>query len=429
MGCLKDVESRLKAVFDAAVDGIITINQYGIIEEVNLAACRLFGYSPDELICKNVNILMPFEHSRNHDQYLQNYQNTGVAKIIGIGREVEGKMKSGEIFPFWLAVIEVKLEQRTIYSGFIHDMSEIKNAENKLKSMNEDLEQKVMERTYELENAINQLLSLNRQLEDEITNKILVQNILKDRESALEKSLAKERELGEMKSRFVSMASHEFRTPLSTIQSSVSLINRYTGSEQQSLREKHIIKIKSSVTHLTGILNDFLSMNRLEEGKITATFEVFNLFDLCNEVIDELGPIFKINQNIICRWQEDEILPKENVNTDRKILKNIIINLLSNAIKYSDENGVIICIMSTRESKIMISVKDNGIGIPDEELKHLFDRFFRASNAVNIEGTGLGLNIVKKYVEMLEGQISFESKLYEGSTFSVAIPDITVEKI
>ena len=179
MGSLKDTELRLKAIFDAAVDGIITINQSGIIEEVNKASSKLFGYEPEEIIGRNVNILMPFEQSRNHDQYLQNYHTTKAAKIIGIGREVEGKKKNGDVFPFWLAVIEVRLEKRTIYSGFIHDMSEIKNAETKLRSMNEDLEKKVVERTYELENAVNQLLSLNRQLEDEITNKIIIQNILK----------------------------------------------------------------------------------------------------------------------------------------------------------------------------------------------------------------------------------------------------------
>ncbi len=423
MGSLKDTELRLKAIFDAAVDGIITINQSGIIEEVNKASSKLFGYEPEEIIGRNVNILMPFEQSRNHDQYLQNYHTTKAAKIIGIGREVEGKKKNGDVFPFWLAVIEVRLEKRTIYSGFIHDMSEIKNAETKLRSMNEDLEKKVVERTYELENAVNQLLSLNRQLEDEITNKIIIQNILKERESDLEKSLAKERELGELKSRFVSMASHEFRTPLSTIQSSVSLINRYINTEQQFQREKHITKIKSSVTHLTGILNDFLSINRLEEGKLTTSYESFNPFDLCREVIEELKPISKINQNIICHIQNDNIIKRKKVNSDRKIFKNILINLISNAIKYTDDNGIIICSISTGQSSITFSVKDNGIGIPGHDQKHLFDRFFRASNAVNIEGTGLGLNIVKKYVEMLDGTITFESKLYEGSTFSIILPD------
>ena len=423
MNSLKDTELRLKAIFDAAVDGIITINQSGIIEEVNKAASILFGYDPKEITGKNVNVLMPFEHSRNHDRYIQNYQKSKVARIIGIGREVEGKKKSGEVFPFWLAVIEVNLESKTIYTGFIHDLSEIKTAENKLRSMNEDLEKKVIERTYELENAVNQLLSLNRQLEDEITKKIRAQNKLKEREIALEKSLAKERELGELKSRFVSMASHEFRTPLSTIQSSVSLINRYTTSEQQTQREKHIVKIKSSVTHLTGILNDFLSMNKVEEGKLSVVYEHFDPYELCQSVIDELKTILKQNQTIIFQPLPDSGTNNKKINSDPKILKNILINLISNAIKYTDENGVIICTLVVYKEFITFSIKDNGIGIPDEDQKHLFDRFFRASNAVNIEGTGLGLNIVRKYVEILDGSISFVSRLYDGSTFTIEIPD------
>ena len=419
MNSNSDYKLRLKAIFDAAVDGIIIINQRGIIEEVNGASCRLFGYEASEMIGNNVNILMPMEHSKMHDSYLHSYKETRHAKIIGKGREVEGKKKNGEVFPFWLAVIEVSLENRTIYTGFIHDLTEIKNAEHKLKTMNENLEKKVVERTYELENAVNQLLSLNRQLEEEITNRIKTQSKLRDRESELEKSLAKERELGELKSRFVSMASHEFRTPLSTILSSVSLIGRYTETDQQANRDKHINKVKSSVTHLTGILNDFLSMNKLEEGKITSNIESFDVIELSKEVVEELKTILKINQQIISDCDFSENL----VTSDRKILKNILINLISNAIKYSDENGIINYCMKANKTYIEFSVSDNGIGIPDEDQKHLFDRFFRASNVINIEGTGLGLNIVKKYVEILNGEISFTSKLYDGTTFNVKIPN------
>jgi len=420
-----DSELRLKAIFDAAVDGIIIIDRRGIIEEANASACGLFGYDISEITGKNVNILMPAEHSKQHDSYLQAYQQSGHAKIIGLGREVEGKKKNGDIFPFWLAVIEINLENRIIYTGFIHDLTGIKNAEKNLKTMNENLEKKVVERTYELENAVNQLLSLNRKLEDEISNRIKAQNKLRERETELEKSLVKERELGELKSRFVSMASHEFRTPLSTILSSVSLIGRYTESDQQANRDKHIHKVKSSVTHLTGILNDFLSMNILEEGKISSVIENFDLEVLSHEVVEELRTILKSNQQIVI----EKKLIEEQVWSDKKILKNILINLLSNAIKYSDNNGIIKFIMYADDQSIVISIIDNGIGIPDEDQRHLFDRFFRASNVINIEGTGLGLNIVRKYIEILKGEISFTSKLYEGTTFTIKIPNQHFKKI
>ena len=419
MNDYQDAVIRLQAIFDDAVDGIIIIDSRGIIEEVNKSACVLFGYNEDELVKKSINMLMPQKEAVRHDGYLHNYQQSRIPKIIGIGREVTGKRKSGEEFPFWLAVNEVRLNDRTIYTGFIHDLSEIKNAERRLQMLNEELEKKVIARTYELENVVNQLLALNKQLEEEINIKIKIQQQLKDREAELEKSLLLERELGELKSRFVSMASHEFRTPLSTVLSSVSLIGRYTESDQQANREKHINRVKSTVAHLTAILNDFLSMNKLEEGRIQTFFEDFDPIELFHEVIEEMKTILKPNQQLINLHSTNGML----VRSDRRIIKNTLINLISNAIKYSKENGKINCNISVNEKVLDFSVSDEGIGIPDEDQKHLFDRFFRASNVTNIEGTGLGLNIVKKYLEMLDGEISFVSKLYIGTTFNVSIPN------
>ena len=419
MNDYQDAVIRLQAIFDDAVDGIIIIDSRGIIEEVNKSACVLFGYNENELVTKSINMLMPHKEAVRHDGYIQNYQQSRIPKIIGIGREVTGKRKSGEEFPFWLAVNEVRLNDRTIYTGFIHDLSEIKNAEKRLQMLYEELEKKVIARTYELENVVNQLLALNKQLEEEINIKIKIQQQLKDREAELEKSLLLERELGELKSRFVSMASHEFRTPLSTVLSSVSLIGRYTESDQQANREKHINRVKSTVAHLTAILNDFLSMNKLEEGRIQTFFEDFDPIELFQEVVEEMKTILKPNQQLIYKQNTNGILVK----SDRKILKNTLINLISNAIKYSKDDGTIDCTMTVDESIIVFTVTDEGIGIPDEDQKHLFDRFFRASNVTNIEGTGLGLNIVKKYLEMLDGEISFISKLYIGTTFNIKIPN------
>ncbi|MFN8339917.1 MAG: HAMP domain-containing sensor histidine kinase [Saprospiraceae bacterium] len=276
----------------------------------------------------------------------------------------------------------------------------------------------MVERTYELENVVNQLLALNKQLEDEISIKMKIQQQLKDRELELENSLKKEKELGELKSRFVSMASHEFRTPLATITSSASLISRYTEHDQQANREKHINRVKSSVTHLTGILNDFLSMNKLEEGHINTNFETFDPSELCIEVVEELHSLLKKDQHIECKHEPDIGM----IYTERKILKNTFINLISNAIKYTKDDGKIHCTLVVTNDQLEFTVKDNGIGIPEEDQKHMFERFFRASNVTNIEGTGLGLNIVKKYIEILHGDITFESKLYHGTTFKVVIP-------
>ncbi len=214
------------------------------------------------------------------------------------------------------------------------------------------------------------------------------------------------------------MASHEFRTPLSTIMSSASLISKYVNEEQNERREKHINRIKTAVNNLTGILNDFLSLSKIEEGKIEVHISPIILEELCLETIDELKGLLKSGQTIE-HIQEDTIGSFE---TDLRILKNILFNLLSNAIKYSGPETTIRCKTFSEAENLCFEIIDEGIGIPEEDQKHLFSRFFRASNVENIQGTGLGLNIVKKYVELLGGNISFTSTHGKGTTFIVKIP-------
>ncbi|MBB6462439.1 sensor histidine kinase [Flammeovirga kamogawensis] len=248
---------------------------------------------------------------------------------------------------------------------------------------------------------------------------VVMLNITQQRkaESEIRKSLQKERELSELKSRFVSMASHEFRTPLSTIMSSVSLISRYTSEEYHEKRNKHIKRIKSSVNNLTQILNDFLSISKLEEGKSLVHKSTLKVDDFIEGLCDEMSPVKKQGQKIIIKHTGDTL-----IKTDAQILKNIIINLLSNAIKYSGHGSRIWVDSCIDEDNLQIRIKDEGMGIPEKDQVHLFDRFFRAENAMNIQGTGLGLNIVNKYLEMLNGKISFESIEDKGTTFSITIP-------
>lgn len=234
----------------------------------------------------------------------------------------------------------------------------------------------------------------------------------------LEQSLQKEKEINEMKSRFVSMASHEFRTPLSTILSSTSLIQKYIEKEQYESTEKHINRIKNSVKGLTEILNDFLSSDKLESKKINVNPCLFNYTKWVLEMTEELQTICKEGQTIkpVIKSINEDII------ADANILKNIIYNLLSNAIKYSGENQDIEFISEITDNELSIQVKDYGIGIPKVEQNNIFNRFFRAQNATNIKGTGLGLNIVKSYIDLLDGNITFESEEYKGTTFSLKIP-------
>jgi signal transduction histidine kinase len=238
--------------------------------------------------------------------------------------------------------------------------------------------------------------------------------ILEKSRDDLENALSKEKELSDLKTRFVSMASHEFRTPLSTILSSASLVAKYVLSEEQDKRDKHIQRIRSAVSNLTDILNEFLSIGRLEEGKIQLNISVFNLKDQALLVCNEMKTILKPGQRI-----RNTHKGQASVQLDLSMLRNILINLISNALKFSPEDSIIEVETEVNEKHILISVQDHGIGISDDDKKHLFERFFRGKNATNIQGTGLGLHIVSKYAELMDGSVSVESKLDEGTKFTV----------
>jgi two-component system, LuxR family, sensor kinase FixL len=358
---LTDNASRLKAIIDTAVDGIITIDARGTIETINPAVTKLFGYVTEELLGNNIKMLMPEPDKSRHDQYLEKYNHTGRGSIIGKGREVVGRRKDGTTFPFLLSISELELSDKKIFTGIIHDISELAEVKD---------------------------------------------------------ALRKEMQLNELKSRFVTMASHEFRTPLSAILSSASLIGKYNDTEDEEKRKKHVTRIKSSVANLTNILNDFLSISRLEEGKVLNTPVEFDVKELAQEVIEEISSVLKDRQTID---YEHKGLGKD-VLLDKNIIKNIAINLLSNAIKYSQEGKEILFLTHLTENQLVIKIKDQGIGIPEEDQVHLFNRFFRAQNVTSIQGTGLGLNIVKKYVDLLNGQVEFSSELNVGTTFTILLP-------
>lgn len=236
----------------------------------------------------------------------------------------------------------------------------------------------------------------------------------KKAEAEILQSLKKEREVGEFKSRFVSMASHEFRTPLSTILSSAYLISKYTTEQDQQKRQHHVNRIASMVQSLTDILNDFLSLEKIEENKAEPHSSHFDLPDMVEDIIKEIGSLKNKDQHI--KFTHNGL---RTANLDRVMLRHILINLLSNAIKFSPENGLIEVSSTADQAQLEISVKDQGMGISAEDQTHLFERFFRGGNAVNIQGTGLGLHIVARYVDLIGGTISCKSELGLGSEFKL----------
>ena len=252
-----------------------------------------------------------------------------------------------------------------------------------------------------------------------VSNILVVENnITQQRKNAehLENNLREERQLSELKSRFVSMASHEFRTPLTTISSSAGLIKRYLENNNSERIEKHADRIRNTVGHLTNLLNDFLSLEKLESGKQEVKLCEFDLQECIREIREDMMGAVKEGQQITLNG--DAV----SVYSDPFFVKGIMINLISNASKYSQEGSPIEVEWSEDQGGIEIAVRDHGIGVPEEEQELMFTRFFRAKNATNIQGTGLGLFIVRKYLDMLNGEISFVSKNNEGATFIVKIP-------
>ncbi len=391
----------LDSIIANAIDGIITIDGRGCIESINPSGCALFGYDADEVIGKNISILMPEPDRSRHDQYLERYHQTGERHIIGIGREVRGLRRDGTIFPFRLAVSEVKSTDLSFFAGFIHDISREKEAEEQILNYAQELEGVVEERTQSLKKMV---LALEHAKEE------------------VSVSLEKEKELNQMKSRFVSMASHEFRTPLSSIQLSASLIEKYAQPFENKNIPKHVSKIKNAVGNLTTILNDFLSLERLEAGMVSCTVSVFDLVKFSEEITEEMQVLAKQDQHIIYQHTGTTSM----VTLDQNLLKNCVINLMANSIKYSGENTFIEFNTELNETGCTITIKDDGIGIPEIDQKHLFQAFFRAHNTGNIPGTGLGLNIVRRYTELMNGQIEFRSTQNKGTIFTLTFPTATI---
>ncbi|MEP6793439.1 MAG: PAS domain-containing sensor histidine kinase [Saprospiraceae bacterium] len=413
----------MKSIVETAIDGIFLIDTNGIVMMVNPAAVQLFGYERDELIGQNISILMPSPYAELHNSYLHNYTSTGIKKIIGIGREIEGRHKNGNLFPARLAVSEIILNDQHYFTGIIHDHTDVENAEKKLILLNQELEEIVMERTIELQTAVNRLLDTNQLLNKSIDRHKASESALMRSQVELKKSLEKEQELGLLKSRFMSIASHEFKTPLSGILSSAALITRYDKPEQGPDRHRHVEKIKASVTHLNNILADFLSINRLEEGYFEPLISRFSIDTLLSDLEGEMEGLLKNGQKLLLRQNKQGI----ELTSDKNMLRNILYNLLSNAIKYSEENKTISLWVHQHDQMIAMEIKDEGMGIPEEDQKYIGSRFFRASNAMNITGTGLGLNIVNSYLTLLNGSMSFTSSSGNGTTFTIIIP-IAYEK-
>ncbi|MEO5599355.1 MAG: PAS domain-containing sensor histidine kinase [Cyclobacteriaceae bacterium] len=400
-----------RQIFQSSVESIIMVDKDGKILLANPVSERMFGYDPGGLLGMVIEDLLPDHLRKRHVEYRHSFNANPEPRPMGMGRDLIAKRRDGLEFQVAVSLSYAKIDGMLMVMAFVSDITERKKAEEALKRSEEqllvyasELEKKVQSRTEDLNSTINAL-----------ENEVVVR---KRAEEDAHKALGRERELNDLKSKFVSIASHEFRTPLSTVLSSASLIDQYNKRGETDKVTKHVLRIKSSVNNLTSILNDFLSLGKLEEGKIDVIKESILVEEFLNEVYEEIISTLKTGQKLqgFCADGQTEVF------TDVRILRNILFNLISNATKYSDEGKVIRIECKPEDNGMVFRICDEGIGIPKEDQKHMFDRFFRASNAGNVQGTGLGLNIVKRYVDLLGGRISFTSEYGKGSIFTLWIP-------
>lgn len=500
-----DLSSISDLLFESATEGLILFEEGKKVLVANPAAEEMFGYEKGGMTGLPLEDLIPTSVRPHHANYSTNYMNDPRKRSMGKGLDLKGKRKNNEEFPVEISLNHFKVADVNIVMALVSDISTRRRIEQELKQLNEELEERVNQRTEELHRSqelynlisrnfpngtikvldpsFNYIFAEGRELfKFGITSKDLIGKSYIDRlpkevrptvlnvlnqvkegapgqvhieyenhnyeincvplmgsagrvhsllvvemnitplklaEAEILKALNQERELNEMKSRFVAMASHEFRTPLSAILSSVDLIKRL--NEQQApvdKVEKHIARIKSSVKNLTSILNDFLSLEKLEAGLVNPDYSRINIRELIDEVVTEAMTLSSKSISTKINTVGDSA-----VISDKNFLHNILLNLLSNAVKYSKENGKVTVSIKVSPTNFTIAVSDTGIGIPKEEQKLLFDRFFRASNVTNIKGTGLGLHIVKRYLDILSASIKFESEPNIGTTFTIKIPN------
>ena len=385
--------------------GIILLDAQQHIIEANQSAERMFGYKIKELNQLHLQVLFSDANTIQLENQLKVFLNQGVKEKKEKNLSIYGMHKSKSMFPVEVSLNIFKLCNKEYIMALITDISTRKEQEVRLSKLNAEFEQKIILRTKELNETISQL---------EHENMLRV-----DAEKDINIAFRRERELNKLKTNFLSLVSHEFKTPLSGILTSIILLGKYNLAEQQEKRDKHIKIITDKVQYLNNILNDFLSLEKLETGNINYNLSTFKLGKVIKEVISNATILLKEGQTIDYSNHIDEI----SLFQDEKIIELTLSNLINNAIKYSSENSVIAIKVRQDIEITTLEIIDDGIGIPKIDQKNIFNRYFRAENAILTEGTGIGLNISKTHIENLGGSINFESAENKGTTFTISIPN------
>ena len=400
---LAESTGRFEAVVSHATIGIVMCNRAGKIVLANDKAQEIFGYPGSTLLHQHIEALVPAAVSGYHQQLRASFNAHPEMRAMGHNRDLLARRRDGSEFPVEVSLSYFHLDEELFIVAYVIDSTIKKEAEHELRAqhqqvarLNAELEQKVADRTHALATTLTQLEQRTRELTQ---------------------ALALEQELGELKTRFVSMASHEFRTPLTAVLTSVTLLEKYPGAEQHEKRQRHYDRIRTSVKHLTDILEEFLSVGNIEEGRMAVHAARLELAPLLREALAEIDGLRKAGQRI------EMALPSlPPLWQDASLLRKVLVNLLSNALKYSGENTTVTVRATRLDRWLSLTVQDQGMGIAPEDQGRLFQRFFRARNAANMPGTGLGLYIIGKYVELMNGTVALRSELGVGTTVTITIP-------
>ena len=393
---------QLSVAVEQSPISVVITDLDGSIVYVNKMFCTATGYSYKEAIGKNPNMLK--SGMTSNSEYEQMWET--IKKGKSWSGVFQNKKKNGDLF-FESAKISPLLDSSGKPTHFIavkEDITERINIETELLHYRTNLEFLVEQRTKELD-------SVNKKLQLEIEKE-------KEFEMVLQQALEKEKELNDLKTKFISTTSHEFRTPLTSVLSSAELLKLYGRKWSDEKYNHHADKIVSSVETLTKLLDDVLTISRSESGKIHFKPEIINLKKVCEEIVEETSAHANKNHNFAFKYRPR----KKDFTLDIKLLRFIIVNLLSNAYKYSPSGGNVTFEVLTKRNKILFSITDQGIGIPADELKNLYEPFHRANNATELPGTGLGLSIVKRAVDLHGGEIVLHSELGKGTNFVVELP-------
>jgi PAS domain S-box-containing protein len=380
-------------LFSSAAEGLVLVDRTGAIRMLNPRLLELFGHGKGELLGRSIETLLPDSLRQAHSRQREGYNRHPENRHMGRGRELYGLRKDGTTFPVEVGLNHFEVDHELYVMALVTDITERRKAQEVLQRNAAELEKRVEERTEELAKGAR----------------------------AVEIAYRREKELNALKSRFVSMASHEFRTPLSTIMGSADLIGRYTEGAENEKVHKHVQRIRNKVRDLTAILNDFLSFERISQGDLPSEPEELDIVHLCIGLMEEMRGMAKAGQAL----EYDHRSEERTIVLDRGMLLNAITNLVTNAIKYSPEGSAVLLRTSISGNRLCISVEDHGIGIPEADQAHLLDPFFRAQNVLTIQGTGLGLHLVKRYMDLMGGEIDWTSTPGKGSTFTLRIPGKT----